>query len=382
MARLLVDAVEGSDPVPRRVILATELIRRASSAGRRIALSRPATGGRRRTEARMPQPLRPRSRGGRSSQISHRRRSISDEPVLDPARAALIALAGVVAILAAACGGATTSPSASAAAASQRTAAAAAARRRPDPPPLVTPAPIAAGPGPNGGTVVRWFIGLGAGGQPAADRGRADVRRQASTTSREGQVYISLEIYDNKVAANILKIADRRRQPAGHHRPGRRRRPQHLPRPAARPEAADRRRPNYDMTKFDPALVDFFKHRQGRRHDRRAVRDLPVVHLLQQEAVRRGQAAVPADQGRRPVRGQAVGHGRRSRAGHEAHRRQERQRRHERRLRPRRTSSSGASTCSGRTTAPTPRPPSSAPARSSPRTARPPRSRDQFTQPA
>ena len=36
MARLLIDLVEGSDPVPRRVILATELIRRASSAGRRM----------------------------------------------------------------------------------------------------------------------------------------------------------------------------------------------------------------------------------------------------------------------------------------------------------------------------------------------------------
>jgi DNA-binding LacI/PurR family transcriptional regulator len=34
MARLLVDAVEASGPVPRRVILATELVRRASSAGR------------------------------------------------------------------------------------------------------------------------------------------------------------------------------------------------------------------------------------------------------------------------------------------------------------------------------------------------------------
>jgi DNA-binding LacI/PurR family transcriptional regulator len=36
MARLLIDAVEGQSPVPRRVILATELIRRASSAGRRM----------------------------------------------------------------------------------------------------------------------------------------------------------------------------------------------------------------------------------------------------------------------------------------------------------------------------------------------------------
>jgi DNA-binding LacI/PurR family transcriptional regulator len=34
MARLLVEAVDAADPVPRRVILATELIRRASSAGR------------------------------------------------------------------------------------------------------------------------------------------------------------------------------------------------------------------------------------------------------------------------------------------------------------------------------------------------------------
>jgi DNA-binding LacI/PurR family transcriptional regulator len=34
VARLLVDAVQAPDPVPRRVILATELIRRASSAGR------------------------------------------------------------------------------------------------------------------------------------------------------------------------------------------------------------------------------------------------------------------------------------------------------------------------------------------------------------
>jgi DNA-binding LacI/PurR family transcriptional regulator len=34
MARLLVESVDAADPVPRRVILATELIRRASSAGR------------------------------------------------------------------------------------------------------------------------------------------------------------------------------------------------------------------------------------------------------------------------------------------------------------------------------------------------------------
>jgi len=36
MARLLIDQVEGHDSVQRRVILATELVRRASSAGRRV----------------------------------------------------------------------------------------------------------------------------------------------------------------------------------------------------------------------------------------------------------------------------------------------------------------------------------------------------------
>ena len=34
MARLLIEAVDAPDPVPRRVILATDLIQRASSAGR------------------------------------------------------------------------------------------------------------------------------------------------------------------------------------------------------------------------------------------------------------------------------------------------------------------------------------------------------------
>jgi DNA-binding LacI/PurR family transcriptional regulator len=33
---LLIDAIEGSDRAPRRLILATELIERASSAGRRM----------------------------------------------------------------------------------------------------------------------------------------------------------------------------------------------------------------------------------------------------------------------------------------------------------------------------------------------------------
>ena len=67
MARLLVEAVDASDPVPRRVILATELVQRASSAGRRIALE-PA--GDRRTLERAgsaPTPIGPKEVGDRSA---------------------------------------------------------------------------------------------------------------------------------------------------------------------------------------------------------------------------------------------------------------------------------------------------------------------------
>jgi len=68
----------------------------------------------------------------------------------------------------------------------------------------VTPAPISGDqPGPNGGVVVRWFVGLGAGGQPqqfAAEQAFVD-----KYNSSQKNVFISLEIYNNNVAANILK---------------------------------------------------------------------------------------------------------------------------------------------------------------------------------
>lgn len=67
----------------------------------------------------------------------------------------------------------------------------------------ITPAPIAAGPGLNGGTVVRWFIGLGAGTQPAQI-----TPEQAFATAynaSQHDVYLSLEIVDNTQAASILK---------------------------------------------------------------------------------------------------------------------------------------------------------------------------------
>ena len=202
--------------------------------------------------------------------------------------------------------------------------------RRPTPPPAVTPPPLAAGrPGPNGGVVVRWFVGLGTGAQPAAAPGQ---RRSSSTTFNASQkdVYLALEIYDNNVAAQQAQDPDRGRQRAGHHRAGRRRGPEPLPRQPARPGAAHRQDQLQRAGRRSQARR-LLQARRGRRDDRRPVRRLSVVHLLQQGPVRRGQAAVSADQGRRPVRGQAVGHGRRPHPRHEADRRQERQRRHERR---------------------------------------------------
>jgi len=67
----------------------------------------------------------------------------------------------------------------------------------------ITPAPIPAGPGPNGGTVVTWFIGLGAGTQPA-QIGPEQAFAAAYNASQK-DVYLSLQIVDNTQAANILK---------------------------------------------------------------------------------------------------------------------------------------------------------------------------------
>src|SRR5690349_10701529 len=94
----------------------------------------------------------------------------------------LIALAGVMALAVVACGTSATEA----------------------PTPLITPAPIANDqPGPNGGVVVRWFVGLGAGGQPQQIAAQTQFVTDFNNSQKD--VYISLEIYDNKVAANILK---------------------------------------------------------------------------------------------------------------------------------------------------------------------------------
>jgi multiple sugar transport system substrate-binding protein len=112
-----------------------------------------------------------------------------------------VTIIGLLAILVGACG-ASASPSASSAAPSAAQSQTAAAT--PAPTPLVTAAPIDTDvPGPNGGTVVRWFIGLGAGGQP--QQIAAQTQFVSDFNNSQKDVYISVEIYDNKVAANILK---------------------------------------------------------------------------------------------------------------------------------------------------------------------------------
>ncbi len=108
----------------------------------------------------------------------------------------ILGILGVAALVVAACGSTTTpSPEATTAPTAAPTAA----------PSLVniTPAPIPAGPGPNGGTVVTWFIGLGAGTQPA-QIGPEQAFAAAYNASQK-DVYLSLQIVDNTQAANILK---------------------------------------------------------------------------------------------------------------------------------------------------------------------------------
>ena len=209
-------------------------------------------------------------------------------------------------------------------------------RPRPVPSPspvLITPPPIAAGPGPNGGTVVRWFIGLGAGTQPAADRARS---RRSSTAYNASQkdVYISLEIVDNTQAANILKT-----EIAAGNAPD-------IIGPVGveglnlfadqlldlKPLIAAT---GYTSTGVDKSLVDFFNSLgQNGATVGLPFAVYPSFIFYNKDLFEEAGLPLPADQGRRPVRRQAVGPRRPPHARDEADRRQERQGRHPGRLRP------------------------------------------------
>jgi multiple sugar transport system substrate-binding protein len=108
----------------------------------------------------------------------------------------LAPIVGFSLVLAACSGGASPAP-ASQAAASE------AAAASPTAAPAVTAEPLPQGPGPNGGVVVRWFVGLGAGGQPQQLQAESEFVNAFNASQKD--VYIALEIYNNNVAANILK---------------------------------------------------------------------------------------------------------------------------------------------------------------------------------
>jgi multiple sugar transport system substrate-binding protein len=115
-----------------------------------------------------------------------------------PGPSRILALVGATALLVTACGSSTPTTAPSVAAPTTAPTAA------PTPSLVhITPAPVAAGPGPNGGVVVRWFIGLGAGTQPAQIG--PEMAFAAAYNASQKNVYLSLEIVDNTQAATILK---------------------------------------------------------------------------------------------------------------------------------------------------------------------------------
>jgi multiple sugar transport system substrate-binding protein len=110
-----------------------------------------------------------------------------------------LVLASLISLIAAACG--TSTPSAAPSAAPSQAQASAAAPSQV----AITPAPINADvPGPNGGKVIRWFIGLGTGGKP--DQIAAETKVADDFNNSQKDIYLSVEIYDNRVASNQLQI--------------------------------------------------------------------------------------------------------------------------------------------------------------------------------
>jgi multiple sugar transport system substrate-binding protein len=168
----------------------------------------------------------------------------------------LTAAFAAVALIVGACGSntpATSSPAAS-------TAASTAASSAPSQSLVaVTPEPVGA-VGPNGGVIVRWFIGLGAGAQPqqiAAERTFAD-----NFNNSQKAIYLTTEIEDNKVAKDILQT----QIAAGN--------PPDIIGPVGveglnlfRDQLLDLsplvQAQNFDLSKVDPALVDFWKMGTG-----------------------------------------------------------------------------------------------------------------------
>ena len=164
-----------------------------------------------------------------------------------------IALLAMVAVIVAACGGATTS---SAPAASQAAPSAAAASQPAPSLVAVTPEPLAAGPGPNGGQVVRWFIGIGSGGKP--EQIAAEQKFATDFNAAQKDIYLSVEIYDNSVAASTLQLQIASGNPPDIIGPvGVEGLNIFIDNLLDLKPLIDSQK--FDMTKFNPALIDFFK---------------------------------------------------------------------------------------------------------------------------
>lgn len=172
-----------------------------------------------------------------------------------PGPRAVMVAAGIVAILVAACGSSTASVAPSAAPSAAAVTAAPAVTPAPSLV-AVTPEPIATATGPNGGKVVRWFIGIGSGGKP--EQIAAEQKFAADFNAAQSEVYLTPEIYDNSVAAQQLQV----QIAAGN--------PPDIIGPVGveglnifldnlLDVAPLIQSQNFDMSKYDPALVDFFK---------------------------------------------------------------------------------------------------------------------------
>jgi len=166
-----------------------------------------------------------------------------------------LVFASLISLIAAAC--ATSTPSTAPSAAESQAAASAAAPSQV----AITPAPINNDqPGPNGGKVIRWFIGLGTGGKP--DQIAAEVKVADDFNASQKEIYLSVEIYDNRVASNQLQIEIA----AGN--------PPDIIGPVGveglnifRSQVLDLSSlvasQKYDMSKIDPKLVEFWKMGEG-----------------------------------------------------------------------------------------------------------------------
>ena len=153
-------------------------------------------------------------------------------------------------------------------------------------------------PGPNGGQIIRWFVGLGAGGQPQQIAAQTDfVTKFNNDPANKDKAYISLEIYDNKVAANILKT-----QIAAGNAPD-------IIGPVGVEglnlfidQLADLQplidSTGYDMSKYPAALDDFFKIGKGGATIGVPFGTYPSFLWYNKKLFDEAKLAVPADQGR------------------------------------------------------------------------------------